>query len=316
MRYLGPTALLSEPPGLGPETDPGAMIFRPSEGGVEVLAPAKLNLFLEVHGRRPDGYHDIESLMVTVDLFDTLRFTDDPSGRITLTCDDPSLPTGPENLVVRAALRLQEATGRGRGARIELSKSIPAQAGLAGGSSDAAATLDGLDRLWGLGAPSDLLDDLAGEIGSDVAFFRHAPCAACRGRGEVVEPRALPYPLHFVLACPSVGVSTAAVYRNLTPPDRPRPIGGILEALESGDVASLGRGLFNRLQPVAESLEPALGAVRDALADLGPSLDGHLMSGSGSAYFGLARDRDAAEEAARRLATLGLGRVRVVTCGP
>ena len=92
------------------------MIVRPAAGGVEVLAPAKLNLFLEVLGRRPDGYHEIESLMVTVDLFDTLTFVDDPSGRIELRCDDPTLPTGPENLVVKAADRLRAATGCARGA--------------------------------------------------------------------------------------------------------------------------------------------------------------------------------------------------------
>ncbi len=292
------------------------MIVRPIAGGVEVLAPAKLNLFLEVRARRPDGYHDIESLMVTVDLFDTLTLVDDPSGRVELRCDDPTLPTGPENLVVKAADRLKAATGSTRGARIDLKKAIPAQAGLAGGSSDAAATLAGLDLLWNLRADPEQLDEIAAAIGSDVAFFRQGPCAVCRGRGEIVEPWPLPDPLHFVLVCPAVGVSTAEVYRNVIPPDRPRPIGEVLEALEAGDIPALGRGLFNRLQPVAVSLEPSLGAVRDALAEIGPSLDGHLMSGSGSAYFGLASDRDAAEDAARRLATLGLGRVRVVTCGP
>jgi len=294
------------------------MIVRPTGdgGGVEVLAPAKLNLFLEILGRRDDGYHEIESLMVTVDLFDTLTFADDPSGRIELVCDDPTLPTGPENLVVRAAERLRSVSGSDRGARITLSKSIPAEAGLAGGSSDAAATLAGLDRLWDLKMPANRLDELAATIGSDVAFFRHGPCAVCRGRGEVVEPRGLPIPLHFVLVCPPIGSRTAEVYRNLIPPGRPRPIGAILEALEAGDAPRLGRELFNRLQPVAETLAPPLGDVRDALVGLGPSLDGHLMSGSGSAYFGLARDRDAAEEAARRLGTIGLGRVRVVSCGP
>ena len=292
------------------------MIARTIEGGLEVLAPAKLNLFLEIRGKRPDGYHDLESLMVTVDLHDTLTLLDDPSGRISLRCDDPSLPTGPANLVVQAAERLKAASGTGRGVAIDLKKAIPAEAGLAGGSSDAAATLTGLDRLWGLGMPPETLDGLASAIGSDVAFFRQGPVAACRGRGEIVEPRALPRPLHFVLVCPPLGISTAKVYRNVIPPARPRPMEGILEALDAGDLSALGRGLFNRLQPVAERLEPSLGAVRQALADLGPSLDGHLMSGSGSAYFGLARDRDAAEDAARRLGTLGLGRVRVVTCGP
>ena len=126
--------------------------------------------------------------------------------------------------------------------------------------------------------------------------------------------------LHFVLVCPPIGLRTADVYRNLNlnlrAPGRPRPIGPVVEALVAGRPDALGRSLFNRLQPVAERLQPALVRVRDALASLGPSLDGHLMSGSGSAYFGLGRDRDAARHAARQLETLGLGRVRVVTCGP
>jgi 4-diphosphocytidyl-2-C-methyl-D-erythritol kinase len=293
------------------------MIVRPVAGGLEVLAPAKLNLFLEVLGRRRDGYHDIESLMVAVDLHDTLTFADDPSGRITLRCDDPSLPTGPENLVVRAAESLKAAVGYDGGATIDLRKAIPAQAGLAGGSSDAAATLLALDRLWNLQTPPDRLDALAGEIGSDVAFFRHVPAAVCRGRGERVEAVPLPGAFHFVLACPPVGLSTADVYRHLTPPERPRPIGPMLEALAGGGSEALGRNLFNRLQPVAERLNSSLVRVREALANLGPSvIDGHLMSGSGSAYFGLCRDLDAARHAARALETLGLGWVRVVTCGP
>ena len=292
------------------------MIVRPVADGVEVLAPAKLNLFLEILGRRPDGYHDLESLMVAVDLYDTLHLTLDATGAITLRCDDPTLPTGRENLVVRAAERLKAESGCPLGATIELSKAIPAQAGLAGGSSDAAGTLVALDQLWDLRLDPDRLDALAGEIGSDVAFFRKTPAAICRGRGERVESLSLAQSLHFVLVCPPIGLSTADVYRNLTPPERPRPIGPVVEALVTGRPDALGRSLFNRLQPVAERLQPALVRVRDELACLGPSLDGHLMSGSGSAYFGLGRDRDAVDDAARRLETLGLGWVRVVTCGP
>ena len=182
----------------------GPMIVRSTTGGVVILAPAKLNLFLEILGRRADGYHDLESLMLTVDLYDTLTFADEPSGRITLRCDDPSLPTGSENLVVRAAEALRESSGCGLGASIVLSKAIPAQAGLAGGSSDAAATLTGLDLLWDLRTPPGQLDALAGSIGSDVSFFRHGPSAVCRGRGEVVEPHPLPGPLALVLVCPPV----------------------------------------------------------------------------------------------------------------
>src|SRR5436305_2766793 len=139
------------------------MIVRDRADGVEVLAPAKLNLFLEILGRRPDGYHELESLMVAVDLHDTLHLAVDPSGAITLRCDDPTLPAGRENLVVRAAERLKAESGCPLGAAIELDKAIPAQAGLAGGSSDAAAALVALDRLWELRLPPDRLHALARE---------------------------------------------------------------------------------------------------------------------------------------------------------
>ena len=133
------------------------MNIRSIAGGVEVLAPAKLNLFLEVWARRPDGYHEIESMMVAVSLHDSLTFTDDPSGKISLRCSDPTLPVGGDNLVVMAAERLKASAGSLRGARIVLEKAIPAESGLAGGSSDAAATLVALDRLWDLRLPRERL---------------------------------------------------------------------------------------------------------------------------------------------------------------
>jgi 4-diphosphocytidyl-2-C-methyl-D-erythritol kinase len=292
------------------------MNVRTIGGGVEVLAPAKLNLFLEIKGRRPDGYHEIESVMVVVSLSDALFFEDDPSGEIRLRCDEPTIPAGSDNLVVKAAACLKAAAECRRGARIVLSKQIPAQAGLAGGSSDAAATLVALDRLWKLATPPDRLDALASEIGSDVPFFLHAPAAVCRGRGEIVESVDLKETYHFVLVCPPVGMSTAEVYRHVVPPDRPRPVGPVLEALARGGAVDLGRSVFNRLQPIAQSLRPELTRVRDALESLGPLLDGTSMSGSGSAYFGLCRDSTAAQQAAEILEPLGLGWVRVVTCGP
>ena len=283
---------------------------------VEVLASAKLNLFLEILGRRGDGYHDLESLMVSVNLFDHLEFFDDPSGQITLECDHPSLPTDASNLVIRAAAQLKAESGTDRGAKIVLRKSIPMQAGLAGGSSNAASTLVGLDRLWNLNHPKQTLEQLAATIGSDVAFFLNTPAAICRGRGELVEPLTIDRPLHFVLICPTVGVSTAEVYHRLIPPNNPGSIDTILEALKSGNSRALGQSLFNRLQPVAEAIEPSLVKVRKALEELGPLLDGLLMSGSGSTYFGLCRDEAAAGHAALILEPLGLGCAQVVTCRP
>lgn len=300
----------------GVEVPRGVMVLRTIAGAVDVLAPAKLNLFLEVRGKRADGYHEIETLLVAIDLHDRLVFRDDPSGRITLSCDDPRLPLGNDNLVVRAAQRLKDEAGCDRGATIELHKVIPAQAGLAGGSSDAAATLLALDRLWNLGLESSRIESIAGFIGSDVPFFLHTPAAVCRGRGEVVEPIDLAHPVHCVVVCPNVGVKTADAYQRVAAPEVPRPVEPVLRALAAGDGRDLGEKLFNRLQPASESLVPELVAVRQALESLRPSLlDGLLMSGSGSAYFGLARDRGAAELAARHLEPLGLGMVRVVTCG-
>jgi 4-diphosphocytidyl-2-C-methyl-D-erythritol kinase len=255
---------------------------------VLVWAPAKVNLFLEVLAKRSDGYHEIATLMVAVSLTDTLEFKEDPSGEIQLSCDQPDLATGPENLIVRAATLLRERTGRKRGVTIRLAKRIPVAAGLAGGSTDAAATLAGLNELWQLGLESSELARLAGEIGSDVAFFFATPAAWCTGRGEMVVPLAVPRPLWFVLLCPPFGISTADVYRGVTVPERPQTGDEIRRAVVDGDVAETGRRLHNRLQPVAETLCPAVAAYQARLAEFKTA--GYLMSGSGSSLFALCRD--------------------------
>src|SRR5947209_6913376 len=137
---------------------------------VVVWAPAKVNLFLEVLAKRADGYHEIATLLVAVSLYDTLEFKEEASGEIRLHSDHPNLSTGPENLIVRAAELLRRRTGCGRGAAVRLAKRIPMAAGLAGGSSDAAATLAGLNRLWRLGLTRGELAVLGAELGSDVPF--------------------------------------------------------------------------------------------------------------------------------------------------
>jgi 4-diphosphocytidyl-2-C-methyl-D-erythritol kinase len=237
--------------------------------------------------------------MVAVDLFDNLTFTAEPGHDIRLTCDDPTLPTGPDNLVWRAADLLRRHAGRKDGVHVHLTKRVPAAAGLAGGSSDAAATLRGLDRFWGLNLTPDNLAALAAGLGSDVAFFLSPPAAWCTGRGEIVRPFSLRRPLHLVLACPSQGLRTADVYREARVPARPVSPEGLAQALEAGDAARVGAALFNRLQGPAEALCPAVVALREAFERLRPA--GHLMSGSGSSYFALARSQAAARQLARRL---------------
>ena len=265
--------------------------FGAVRGAVVVAAPAKLNLFLEIRHKRHDGYHDLESLMVAVDLFDTLELRTREDGEIALTCDPPTLSAGPDNLVYKAAVALREAAKQPtRGAEIRLTKRIPAQAGLGGGSSDAAATLVGLNRIWNLGLTREELLAIAASIGSDVAFFLTLPAAWCEGRGEIVTPEPSAGGFHFVLVCPPVGLGTAGVYKRLVVPKQPLDGFAVRAAYRQGDAEALGRAIFNRLEEPAFALEPLVGRIRSRLSGLGPC--GAMMSGSGSAVFAVCRDRN------------------------
>jgi 4-diphosphocytidyl-2-C-methyl-D-erythritol kinase len=240
--------------------------------------------------------------MIAVGLYDTLEFKDDSTGGVQLTSDRPDLDTGPDNLICRAAELLRRhagSNGSRRGATIRLWKRIPLAAGLAGGSSDAAATLAGLNALWRLGLPGAEMARLGAELGSDVSFFFSAPAAWCTGRGEIVRPLRLARPLHLVLATPSVGLSTAEVFRNLTVPEQPLDGDTVRRAVETGEPDEIGRRLHNRLQPTAERLCPAVARLRDRLTALKPA--GVLMSGSGSTVFALCRDADDARSVSRGL---------------
>lgn len=256
------------------------------------VAPAKINLTLEVVGKRSDGFHAIESLMVPVDLCDTLEFR--PSGELTLTCDRPDIPTDGRNLVLKAADALRRATGTNYGAEIRLTKRIPHEAGLGGGSSDAATALLALNELWALNLPAPRLAAVAAEIGSDVAFFLAGTAGWCTGRGEVVTPEAVGRPLDVVIVKPAVGLSTKEIYSRVVVPTPPVDGTAARDALRAGDVEGLGRALFNRLQGPAFAVAPAVEALHRDLAALGPLAC--QMTGSGSAVFALCRD---AHEAAR-----------------
>jgi len=282
--------------------------------GVQVWTPAKVNLFLEVLGRRTDGYHELATLMITVGLFDTLEFTERPSGGVSLSCDAASLSTGPDNLVVRAAELLRSRYAVTQGVEVRLHKRIPMQAGLAGGSSDAAATLAGLSALWRLNLDAATLAALGAELGSDVSFFFRGPAAWCTGRGEIIEPLTVGRPLDFVLARPAEGLSTASVFKALSLTGETVDGSPAREALRVGDVEALGRALFNRLEGPAERLCPVVGDVRRSLEAANPL--GARMSGSGSTVFALARDGPDALRIARAVPDAweggGAGRVCVV----
>ncbi|CAN5413253.1 4-(cytidine 5'-diphospho)-2-C-methyl-D-erythritol kinase [soil metagenome] len=271
-----------------PETVPfWGRRFRPH--AVLAWAPAKVNLFLEVLGKRTDGYHDLATLMLAVDLIDVLEIVTLEEEAVGLECSDPSLPTGPDNLIVKAAVALHNHSKPEAGAFIRVTKRIPSEAGLGGGSSDAATTLLALNELWGLKLRREELAEVAADVGSDVAFFLSPPAGWCEGRGERVTPEKLGDPLHLVIVKPPVGCSTAQVYSGVKVPSVPVDGTTIRKALRYGDPDAIGRGLFNRLQEPAEAMVPAIAAVTRFLRELKPA--GVQMTGSGSAVFALCRDR-------------------------
>lgn len=286
-----------------------------------VDAPAKLNLFFEVLAKRVDGYHEIETLMCPIDLYDTLVLHNEPDGRIQLHCQGThgsreagwlrDVPEGPENLVLRAVELLRRHTGVRSGASVRLIKRIPTAAGLGGGSSDAAAALAAADRLWGTRCPAAELSALGAQLGSDVPFFLENRAAVCRGRGERIEPAAAwRGPLCFVVVRPPVGLSTAPVYGRCRPADQPRRVEPLVAALARGDWPRAGRLLFNRLEPAAASLTPWIDRLRGEFGRL--DCAGHAMSGSGSSYFGLCRHARHAQRVARQLRAKGAGSVFAV----
>jgi 4-diphosphocytidyl-2-C-methyl-D-erythritol kinase len=175
-------------------------------------APAKVNLTLRVLGRRPDGFHDIETIMAQLDLADRLEVELKDSLGIEFSCSDPSLPTDGSNLVCKAVAAFAAATGRDFGVRIHLEKNIPHGAGLGGGSSDAAAVLKALNELLGVGFSVEELENLAASIGSDVPFFIRCVPAVCRGRGERIEPVQGVPDAELILVKPPFPVSTAWAY--------------------------------------------------------------------------------------------------------
>lgn len=268
-------------------------------GRLLVTANAKVNLALEVLGRRADGYHEIVTVMQAVDLCD--RLTLENAETIELSIGDAALPADGSNLAWRAAVALAEAAGVRRGVRIVIDKRIPAAAGLGGGSSDAAATLAGLNRLWGLRWPGGRLAEVAAGVGSDVPFFLRGGTAMATGRGEKVEP--IPgMPLALVLVNPKVTSSTADMYARMTPAmytdgARARELARALASRRSAHVASC---LYNGMEAAAGAAFPQVERMRAALLAAGAL--GAAMSGSGPTVFGLARSYEHARQIRARLA--------------
>lgn len=255
-------------------------------------APAKINWFLRVLLKRPDGYHDIESLMQCVSLFDTLSF--EMSDTLELLCN-AAIPIE-ENIVYKAATALKDASGFGRGARISLEKNIPLEAGMGGGSSDAACTLVGLNQLWGLGLPQSELIAIAGRLGSDVSFFLNGPSAIVSGRGERAKPVSIRKSHAVLLLKPEFGVSAGWAYGHLAGFNVPEAqMDGIISALNEGDYGALSKMLVNDLEGPVVGRHPEIRTLKERAIEEGAVLS--LMSGSGSTVFSLFEDSERAESA-------------------
>ena len=270
-----------------------------------IFSPAKINLYLHIVGKRPDGYHELETVMLPLDFGDQITLQSRKTG-ITLACDDPRLPTDDSNLSLRAARLMAKAFGTERGAKIGLKKRTPLAAGLGGGSSNAAATLLGLDRLWKLNAPSEKLHKLAANLGSDINFFLAGDAALCRGRGEKIEPIPCRFSGAILLVNPGFGISTkwayeswarAATESRLTalPPE----VSLLLRALAEDDLAGVSRCLFNSLEAPSIRKFPVLELIKDAMRDGGAV--GTMMSGSGATVFGLFPDAKLAKTSAQEV---------------
>ncbi|MFL6529519.1 MAG: 4-(cytidine 5'-diphospho)-2-C-methyl-D-erythritol kinase [Chthoniobacterales bacterium] len=254
---------------------------------MQLRAPAKINLSFRILSRRADGFHEIETLMAPISLHDVL--TIEPNDSIEFTCDDPSLPTGDDNLVVKAARLF------GRGARIHLEKRIPHGAGLGGGSSDAASVLLGLNAIYKTNFPREALAEMAEQIGSDVPFFIFESAARCGGRGELVVPTRLTNPIRFLLLKPAFGVPTPWAYSRWSD-------SGELSGINYAPQEFAGVEFVNDLErPVFEKHVILAQAKIWLLAQ--PEVGVALMSGSGSTVLAALRDGADADSLAARAKT-------------
>lgn len=250
-------------------------------------APAKINLSLDVLHKRADGYHEVEMVMTMVDLADRLEMQELPRDTIIISSQAGYIPLDEKNLAFQAARLIKERYGVKKGVYIHLDKKIPVAAGLAGGSSDAAATLRGLNRLWQLNIPTEELMRLGAELGSDVPFCVTGGTAIARGRGELLEPIEAPPQCWVILAKPPINVSTADVYGRLNAKaikNHPSTA-EVRAAIEERNFERLCASLGNVLEEVTLDLYPEVRQLKDCMMKLGS--DGVLMSGSGPTVFGL-----------------------------
>ncbi|MCI3923276.1 4-(cytidine 5'-diphospho)-2-C-methyl-D-erythritol kinase [Paenibacillus sp. TRM 82003] len=250
-------------------------------------APAKINLSLDVIRKREDGYHEVEMVMTMVDLADRLEMEELPRDTIIISSQAGYIPLDEKNLAFQAAKLIKERYSVKKGVYIHLDKRIPVSAGLAGGSTDAAATLRGLNRLWSLNISKEELCKLGEELGSDVPFCVAGGTAVARGRGEKLEHIESPPSCWVVLVKPPINVSTADVYGRLRANaiERHPSTEAMVDAIRRGDFQAMCGSLGNVLEEVTVQLHPEVRFIKESMLRLGA--DGALMSGSGPTVFAL-----------------------------
>lgn len=268
---------------------------------LKIKGNAKINLTLDVLYKRDDGFHQVEMIMQAIGLQDVLSLEERPGSDICIAANIARLPCDQRNLAYRAAALLKETCGVKSGVYIHIDKQIPVAAGLAGGSTDAASVLVGLNRLWNLGLSVQELESLGAKLGSDVPFCIRGGTMLATGRGELLQPLADMKPCFVVLAKPSVSVSTAWVYRQYQGqkvkihPDT----AGVKSSLEKGDLKGVAKGLCNVLETVTIPAHPEIKKIKNAMMQYGAMAS--LMSGSGPTVFGLTEDPAKAEYIAEKL---------------
>lgn len=291
---------------------------------LRLLAPAKINLFLEILGKRSDGYHEIETVMQTVNLYDRLEIKETIQNGIKVISDHCSLPQNKTNLVYQAAALIKQYCVIKQGVRVFINKRIPIGAGLGGGSSDAATTLIGLNRLWHLGLAHNELTVLAARLGSDVPFFINGGTALCQGRGEIVFPIACKQKYHYLIILPEQSassarygqdkpplvISTSVIYQNIKKrylTKKPQNINIFISTLLRGSVKQLGHRLFNRLEQVVFRKYPQMRSLYKVLKQIG--FAGVMVSGSGSSILGLGVTSGQIDRGVKKIRRNKLGRV-------
>ncbi|MDD9150688.1 4-(cytidine 5'-diphospho)-2-C-methyl-D-erythritol kinase [Sporolactobacillus sp. CQH2019] len=251
-------------------------------------APAKINLSLDVLGRREDGYHEVRMVMATIDLADRVECESLAEDEIIIRASAPYVPEDDRNFAYQAAKLIKEKYSIRAGVRVSIDKRIPVAAGLAGGSSDAAATIRALNRLWKIGMTYKSMLDIAGKVGSDVAFCIKGGTALATGRGEKISPLPPLPPCWIILVKPDVSVSTAQIYREWD--DQPAPalhpdVDAMIAAIARRDFLAICRLLGNTLEAVTMNKVAEIARIKAHMNRIGA--EGILMSGSGPTVFGL-----------------------------